>query len=328
MATAVPATTAAVWWTPPSETDRFLPEGPRVILVSGRLAIAWVNIQTGMDATAGAVHLRFLDTGEHRVIPLPGRPGMLLPTDHPDVLLIGMGKEIGQLHLLTGQWEPLARIPDDNPRTIINDGEIVPGGDAVLFGTKDVQFADPLAELYLFTLADGTLTRLAGGQVCSNGKVFGPECGITLYDIDTPKRIVARYRLDRENRQLISAGTAIELRQTAGFPDGMCDVGDGTVIVAFYNPDPVPAGRAGRYRLDTGELVEEWLTPGSPRVTCPLLMQVDGAVKLLLTTATEGMPAAQRELCPNAGCLFLAETTLTAIPETARVRMPTRVGGP
>lgn len=322
MSAAVPSTTAHVWFTPPSEADRFLPEGPRVVEVSGRSALAWVNIQTDPDATTGAIHLRDLETGEHRLIPLPGRPGMLLPTDHPDVLLIGMGKEIGRVHLPTGRWEPLARIPDDNPRTIINDGEIVPGGEAIVFGTKDLQFADPIAALYLFTITDGRVTRLAGGQVCSNGKVFGPECGVTLYDIDTPKKIVARYRLDRENRQLVSAGTAIDLRQTAGFPDGMRDVGDGTVIVAFYNPDPLPAGRAARYRLDTGELVEEWTTPGSPRVTCPLLVQLDGAVKLLLTTATEGMPAVQRALCPNAGCLFLADTTVPTIPEPARVRFP------
>lgn len=315
MPTPVPGTAAHIWFTPATDADRFLPEGPRSIVVSGRPAIAWVNIQTSANAESGAIHLRFLDTGEHRTIPLPGRPGMLFPTDRPDVLLIGMEKEIGRVHLLTGSWEPLARLPDDHPRTIINDGEIVPGGDAIVFGTKDLHFADPIAGLYLYSIPENRITPLAGGQVCSNGKVFAPGCGLTLFDIDTPKKIVARYRLDPENRRLIADGIAVDLRQTAGFPDGMCDVGDGTVIVAFYNPDPIPAGRAGRYRLDTGELVAEWTTPGSPRVTCPLLLQFDGTVKLVLTTATEGMPAEQRELCPNAGCLFLADTNLTTRPD-------------
>ena len=95
-------------------------------------------------------------------------------------------------------WRPtrshaLATIPDANPRTIINDGEVVPGGRAVVFGTKDVRFADPIAHLYLFTL-DDRLTTLADGQLCSNGKVFARDR--RLYDIDTPRRNVIRYRLD------------------------------------------------------------------------------------------------------------------------------------
>jgi sugar lactone lactonase YvrE len=105
-----------------------------------------------------------------------------------------------------------------------------------------------------------------------------------------------------------------------GFPDGMADCGDGTVVVAFYDPDPLPAGRAGRYRLGSGELIEEWTTPGSPRVTCPLLVE-QGGVKLVLTTAVEGMPPEMRVRCPNAGCLFVADTALTGVPAAEVVRV-------
>ena len=44
-------------------------------------------------------------------------------------------------------------------------------------------------------------------------------------------------------------------------------------------------GRAVRYRLGTGEMIEEWLTSGSPRVTCPLLVSRPDGVTLVLTTA-------------------------------------------
>ncbi|MFO0850503.1 MAG: SMP-30/gluconolactonase/LRE family protein [Gemmataceae bacterium] len=205
----------------------------------------------------------------------------------------------------------------------MNDAEVTPDGRAVVFGTKDVRFADPIAALYLFTVADRRLTELAGGQTCSNGKVIHPHPagGFTLFDIDTPRRVVTRYALDVEKRTLTEAGIAIDLRAEPGFPDGMVDCGDGTVVIAYYNPAPEPAGRAVRYRLDTGAAVEEWRTPGSPRVTCPLLVKRPDGVKLVLTTAVEGMPADQRAACPNAGCLFLADTGLTAVPPVVSVRL-------
>lgn len=315
------STTATVLHAQTAEADRFLPEGPRAITLGGRPALAWVNIQTAPDATGGAVHVRFGD-GEHRKFPQPLRPGFLLPTDRPDALFVGREKEVGLLDLGTNTFTVLGNIGDPNPRTLINDGELVPGGRAVVFGTKDFKFADPIAHLYLFTIDDRRLTVLADKQVCSNGKVFARDAGgLVLYDIDTPKKNVVRYRVDLAGRRLADATVAIDLRDQPGFPDGMTDAGDGTAIIAFYNPDPLPAGRALRFDLRTGRALEEWTTPGSPRVTCPLLIQHEGRVRLVLTTATEGMPADQRAACPAAGDLFWAETTLERVPAAEVVRV-------
>jgi sugar lactone lactonase YvrE len=306
---------ARVLFTPPAEVDRFLPESPHAVTVSGRPALAWVNIQTDSDATSGAVHLRFWDTGEHRVLPQPARPGFIALTDRPGVVLVGREKELGTLDLATGSWRNLATIPDENPRTIINEGAVVPGGSAVVFGTKDTQFKDPIAALYLLTIADRRVSVLASGHVCSNGKVFVHQgLGLTLYDIDTPRRVVTRYRLDLDRRSLTEMGVAVDLRAVDGFPDGMVDAGAGTAIIAMYNPAAALDGRAYRYDLGTGERVGEWLIPGSPRVTCPLLVDKDGGVQLVLTTAVEGMPAEQRRDCPHAGELFIADTALATTP--------------
>jgi sugar lactone lactonase YvrE len=306
----VPTTEARVWFDPPTEADRFLLEGPRAMPEG----VIWVNIQTAADATAGDLWLRSWD-GAVRSFRIPRRPGFVFPTNRPGVVMAGCTKTVGLFDLGSRSWEPLATIPDANPRTIINDGEIVPGGEAIVFGTKDTRFADPIAHLYLLTLDERKLTTIAGGQMCSNGKVFADDGrGLLLYDIDTPRKVVARYRFDLERRSIAQEGIAVDVRGRDDYPDGMCDCGDGTVIVAFYNPALAEAGRAGRFRLDTGELVEEWTTPGSQRVTCPLLVRRDGGVKLILTTATEGMPAEMRARCPNAGSLFIADTGLTSIP--------------
>ncbi|MGL6096504.1 MAG: SMP-30/gluconolactonase/LRE family protein [Fimbriiglobus sp.] len=320
----IPQTTARVLVSPLNEAHRYLPEGPREVVVGGNRSVVWVNIQTGPDAADGTVHVHALDVPIDRYsLPAPGRPGFLLPTDRPNTVLVGLGKELRTLDLLEAGWSGrLAAIPDDNPRTIINDAEVVPGGNAVVFGTKDVRFADPLAVLYLYTPADRRITELAGKQTCSNGKVFARDAGgLVLFDIDTPRKSVVRYRLDLETRSLSDESVALDLTGEPGFPDGMADGGDGTVIVAFYNPTVVPAGRAVRYRLATGEPLEEWRTPGSPRVTCPRLVRTRDGVKLILTTATEGMPADERAACPNAGCIFMADTGFAEAPATELVRL-------
>jgi len=319
---AIPSTVANVFVSPAAETDRYLPEGPHAVSVAGRPAVAWVNIQTTAEARNGAIHLRFWDTGEMRSLPQPGRPGFFVQTDRPGIVFTGQDKRLGTVDLTTGAFTPLATLPDDNPRTMINDGNVVPGGRAVVFGTKDFQFKDPISHLYLFTPADGKVTTLAGNQTCSNGKVFGHDAaGLLLYDIDTPRRAVTRYRLNLDRRSLREEGVAVDLHGEEGFPDGMVDAGDGTVVIAFYNPHRVGDGRAVRFRLSDGEPLETWTTPGSPRVTCPLLVERDGGVKLILTTAVEGMPSDQRRQCPHAGDLFIADTALPRLPASDALRL-------
>lgn len=319
------STEARVFVTPENEEHRFLPEGPRIVpyRVGGTGGpLWWVNIQTSSTVTQGTLHFRIWSQDCVVSIPLPKRPGLLLPTDDMFKLVIGREKEVGILSYETSQWQVLGMIPDENPRTIINDGEIVPGGKAIVFGTKDVLFKEPTANLYLYTVDDNRVSLLADGQTCSNGKVFATDTrGLVLYDIDTPTRKVARYRLDVAARKVTPDGTALDLGGEIGFPDGMCDCGDGSVIVAFYNPNFAEAGRAVRYDLTNGNAIEEWLMPGSPRVTCPLLVERPDGVKLILTTATEGMPPEMRARCPNAGCLFIADTQLPTCPEPEFVRL-------
>jgi len=314
--------TPARVWVQSEDEDGFLPEGPRSIAIDGREAVIWVNIQTAADATTGALHARFWDDGEQGLWKLRGRPGFVLPTDKPGTVFLGMGKELGTLDLESNEFRLLGKIPDANPRTIINDGEVAPGGQSVVFGTKDTQFADPLASLYHFALTDGIISVVAAKQTCSNGKVFTRDAkGLVLFDIDTPTRSVVRYRFEVGSRTAKRDGVALDLRDQPGFPDGMRGCGDGTAIIAFYNPDPIAAGRAVRFDLATGRMIEEWSTPGSPRVTCPLLVKRPDGVKLILTTATEGMPAEMREKCPEAGNLFIADTSLTDCPAGEAVKL-------
>lgn len=319
-------TTARSFIVPEDDEDRFLPEGPRLVTVDGREALAWVNIQTAADCPRGAIHVRFWDDGEEAMWNLTGRPGFLLATTRPGTLLVGMEKEIGTLDLETNAFTALARIPDDNPRTCINDGEVLPGGEGVVFGTKDTLFQEGLGHLYLFTAADSRITILAPGQICSNGKVIERDSrgNLVLLDIDSPTRIVTRYRLDVAARKIVPAGVALDLKSESAFPDGMCAAGVSSVIVAFYDPARRTHGRAVRYDLRTGAAMEEWTTPAAPRVTCPLLVKRPDGVKLILTTATEGMEPADFATAPNSGNLFLAATEFKEAQMDDPVRLKSR----
>jgi sugar lactone lactonase YvrE len=93
------------------------------------------------------------------------------------------------------------------------------------------------------------------------------------------------------------------------------DGGEGdSVIVAFYNPEPVADGVARQIRLADGKVLCEWQIPGAPRVTCPEFVRLDGEVKLVFTTAVEGMPAATRQLAPGSGFLYVADTPFRELP--------------
>jgi sugar lactone lactonase YvrE len=311
---------ARVYLTPQTRESAYLPEGPRLMSIAGKKVLVWVNIQNGEGGKSGTIFAHHLeDTRDDLALPCPGRPGFILPVRGGDRALVGVEKELRLCNLATGEWsDPLARIPDDNPRTIINDAEIVPGGKAVVFGTKDTIFREQIANLYLYTVGDNRVSLLADKQLCSNGKVFhADERGLILFDIDTPTRKVVRYRLDLAARTATPDGVALDLANQIGFPDGMCDCGYGSVIIAFYNPEFAEAGRAVRFNLSTGEAIDEWLTPGSPRVTCPL---VDGK-RLLLATAIEGMPADMLAKCSNAGCLFVAEMEIAKLPVSEVLRL-------
>lgn len=315
MASAI--TEATEFQRPQNSTAGFLPEGPRFFEISGRPTLCWVNIQTASDSTTGEIWFRDWQTGETYCHQLPGRPGFVIPTTVDEELLVGLTKEIGYYNVRTHQWSPVATIPDDHPRTIINDAEVTPDGCYVIFGTKDTAFREPIGHLYLFDDQSELITVLANQQTCSNGKVLHLATnGYKLFDIDTPTRQISEYFLEVNPPRLSAKRVALNLADQPGFPDGMIAADDGTVIVAFYNPEPVPNGIVIAFDLKKQVEVHRWEIPSSPRVTCPLL----SGNQLYLTTCTEGMPNHLHEQCPAAGSLFRADSPYSSAESAARFK--------
>ena len=312
--------TTEVLFRPETEQLRFLPEGPYPY---GDDRLSWVAIQHGADAKSGSLNLFDFASGANQSVDLPGRPGFAFPTNRDSVFVTGMERQVGLFDTNNSSFKPLGDPVESGViGTVINDGVVFAGG--LIFGCKDLNFAEAKAGLYLWRRADWQTIRLRDDQTCSNGKiVFGDGERVTLLDIDTPTKTVVRYELDVTDGRLSPPEVVVDLREGDAFPDGMIATPDGaSVIIAFYNSDDAAFGEAKQYSLETGEEEAVWRTEKSPRVTCPQLVERDGQIKLILTTADEGMTPEQQAMHTNAGALFIGNTDFTSLPETPVFDIP------
>jgi sugar lactone lactonase YvrE len=307
---------------PESPELRFLPEGPYPY---GSGQISWVAIQHSATSITGSLNLLNLETRENRRHRLIGRPGFAFPTNRPHVFVVGLERCVQLFDLQANTYTPLTEEVDSAVSgTIINDGVAFEGG--IVFGCKDLQFAEKKAGLYLYRSRDQQLIALRTDQVCSNGKiVLGNGNRLTLLDIDTPTKTVVKYTLDVAAGTLSQPEVVVDLQHGGDFPDGMVATPDGgSVIISFYNPNDAPHGETRQYSVATGELEAIWRTPLAPQATCPQLVEHGGKIKLVVTTAVEHMPPARLAVHRNSGCLFIADTAFTSAPATPVFQVPGR----
>lgn len=312
----MPSFVAQPFFNPVSARLRYLPEGPRLLQNHPGAAnqwLGWVAIQHGPDLATGSLCLLHLDTLQNEEHPLPGRPGFFAETEQPGLLLIGLERRLVLYNVVTRHLEELGITVSDHPRVIINDGQPVPGG--VYFGTKHLDFNEPVAELFFFDALRGELVRVLPGQTCSNGKIFWPHAASpTLFDIDSSPKTINRYQLDATGRHVHAQKAVVAPSALPAYPDGMRQATQDSALLAFFNPALVSDGLAWQISLTTGECLAEWHLPGSPRVTCPEFIPRHGRVQVLFTTADEGMSPEGRALAPGAGMLYLADTPFTTLP--------------
>ena len=304
---------AELFFTPVNEDLRFLPEGPRVLrnhpTCNGQLG--WVAIQHAADRPEGSFNILDLATRRNRQFTLPGRPGFFAETVIPGVVIIGLDRRLILFDSLTPETgETLAEL-DCRDDVIINDGLAVEGG--VLLGTKHLKFNEPVAALYFFNSATRHVHTVVDRQICSNGKFLKADG--TLIDIDSTPKTISRYRLDSSLNRVGGASLVVAPDRLPALPDGLRPTAEGeSVVVAFFNPGRTSDGVAQEIALDTGAVRSEWKIPGSPRVTCPELIEWNGQVKVLFTTAVEGMDEETRRAAPGAGCLYIADTPFHRVP--------------
>lgn len=306
--------------TPDCEELRFLPEGP-YRHPDGRMS--WVSIQHGKDAKVGAVNLLDLSTGENKRFDHPGRPGFAFPTDREGTFVVGAEHSLWLFDTVSGKSTPFIEGIDDGVSgTVINDGLCYDGH--LIFGGKDTAFEEHKAGLYLLRRGETQLVKLDDAQLCSNGKFIIADNGKhTLFDIDTPTQKVTACEIDFAAGKRGQLRTIVDMSDGDVYPDGMIATPDEkSLIIAMFNPHDATVGEARQYSIASGELEAVWQCEGSPRVTCPQLIEKDGGVKLVLTTADEGMDSELRAKNPNAGCLFIGDTDFTGLNDNPVYPIP------
>ena len=311
---------ASVLFTPDSEELRYLPEGPYRYRDG---VISWVSIQHGKDSKVGAVNLLDLKTGQNQSFQHPGRPGFAFPTDQEGVFVVGAEQSLWLFDTESGESKPFVTGLDAGVTgTVVNDGLCYDGH--LIFGGKDTAFEDHKAGLYLLRGGETEVVQLDNAQLCSNGKfIIADGDSHTLYDIDTPTQKVTACEIDFSGGRRGELKTIVDLTDGDVYPDGMILTPDEkSLIVAIFNPHDATVGEARQYSIGSGELEAVWTCPGSPRVTCPQLIEQDGTVKLVLTTADEGMDPDLRAKNPNAGCLFIGDTDFTGLNDNPVYSIP------
>ncbi len=294
---------------PMSAALRFLPEGPYAI---GDGRFSWVAIQHGPDSKHGSLNIFDMNTGQNQSFDLPGRPGFAFPCRSEGKFVVGCERSVGIFDTASGGFDVICHHVDaDVENTIINDGLVV--DDNLVFGTKDLEFNNEKAGLYLYRLRDKHLVRLRDDQICSNGKAIRYRMDGTMWlvDIDSPTRKIVEYPINIDSGKLGEPQVLVDLTKDSAVPDGAILTPEGKgIIVSMYLPEFAESGQTRLYDLQTGQLKCVWETQGSPQNTCPAIVPHQGKLKLVITTAVEHMPEENQAKCPTAGNLFVAELPL------------------
>jgi len=204
----------------------------------------------------------------------------------------------------SGERTRIAEIEPDLP-TRLNDGRCDRAG-RFLAGTMDESPEKrPIAGVYRLD-ADLTVERLIGGITTANSLSFSPD-GRTLYFADTPKRVIHAYDYDPETGRISRRRVFRSLDDQPGKPDGSTVDAEGCLWNAQWQ-----GGRIVRYRPDGA--IDRVVAVPAPNVTCVALGGPDLDI-LYVTTARQGMSAADLEVFPQAGGLFALCVDVPGLPE-------------
>ena len=151
---------------------------------------------------------------------LPGRAGFILPRRERG-FVIGFPSQLCLADADFATFTKLHDVEPELPQTRINDACVDPFG-GIVFGTfdetRDMEMRRPVASVYRLA-PDGSLKRLFGGVIISNGLAFSPD-GATMYFADTPVGLIRRFRIGPDFSGLDEVEPLAGAEAADGLPDG------------------------------------------------------------------------------------------------------------
>jgi sugar lactone lactonase YvrE len=147
--------------------------------------------------------------------------------------------------------------------------------------------------------------RVDDGYCITNGPAVSPE-GRTLYHVDTLQRVIYAFDLT-DTGKLDGKRVFTTIEPGSGYPDGLSVDAEGAVWIALYG------GWGLRRYSPRGELI------GAVRLPCENVTKAafGGADRrtLYITTARQGLSAAELAAQPLAGGLFALRVDAPGLPQ-------------
>ena len=214
-------------------------------------------------------------------------------------------RELARLDWARGElvlWSEPGTAPGDRHR--FNDAKCGPDG-RLWVGTLSLDGARGECALYRYSGRNqGKL--VVPGVSLSNGLAWSAD-GTRMYHIDTLAGYVQTWRYEPGEGTLHERTVLAQFDPGGGHPDGLCSDVEGHLWVALWG-----GGCVVRMDWRNGKIMERHRLPVSQVSSCAF-GGPDGRT-LLITTAWQGMNAAQREAEPLAGSLFALETDTRGVP--------------
>ena len=262
-----------------------------------RQALLWTDI-TGRrlwsyaPATQGVRHW-----------PLPERLGSFALSTDPDWLLLALAQRLAWLNLESGELQALAQVQSGEP-VRCNDGRCDRAGHFV-FGTLDEQRGPQAQGRWWRYSAAGELAPLDLPPVAiANGLAWSPD-GQRLYFCDSPEQRLRMAGYEARTGRLVHPQVFAPVH--TGEPDGATVDAQGRYWSAHWG-----AGAVVAYQPDGQVAVRVELPVSQPSCVAfggPQLRT------LFITTARQGLSAAQLAEEPEAGALHAVNLPWAGLPE-------------
>ncbi len=275
-----------------------LGEGPLYVPAQDRLLF--------VDLKRCTLHAWDAATQQHRSWTLPDYICWLVPRRDGDGFMAGLRDSVVRLWLEPAlRIEPVARVVDGAAGQRLNDAKVDARGRLWLGSMHNSDYRQSAGKLFRLDPDLRLAVADEGYHIC-NGPTFAPDGG-TLYHSDSFLDVTYRYALAADG----SLGPREVWRRytDGGSPDGMQADSEGGIWVALWG-----GKRVCRFS-PAGALLAEVPLPTSHPAS--LAFGGDDLRTLYITTAREGLSAAQLAQEPLAGAVFSARIDVPGLPANA-----------
>ncbi|GHD22847.1 SMP-30/gluconolactonase/LRE family protein [Tianweitania populi] len=212
-----------------------------------------------------------------------------------DTLLVAAADALLRFDLVSGHYEPIVELENDQPDNRSNDGGTDPWG-GFWIGTMGRKGQHKRGSIYRYYR--GQLRRLVPDVTITNAISFAPD-GSYAFFADTREQFVWKQVLDEHGWPKGEPSVFLDLRAEDLNPDGAAVDAEGRLWVAQWG-----ASRVACY--DQGGTLTEVVTAPASQTSCPAFGGADLST-LFMTTARENLAPEALANEGLAGSVFKAE---------------------